>query len=59
MDRLARQDGVVVDYVALVDPVAAQEVPADHHGRAVLALAARLGSTRLIDNAMIDLEEAR
>ncbi|GAA2726350.1 pantoate--beta-alanine ligase [Cellulomonas aerilata] len=54
---------VDVEYAALVDPLTAQDVPADHLGAAVLALAARVGSTRLIDNAPLmlgrhDLEHA-
>jgi len=52
---LAGAAGLVVDYVALIDPGTAQEVAPDHHGPALLAVAARLGSTRLIDNAMMDL----
>ncbi|MQS08285.1 pantoate--beta-alanine ligase [Streptomyces alkaliphilus] len=38
------------DYLALVDPRDFREVPADHVGEAILAIAARVGSTRLIDN---------
>jgi pantoate--beta-alanine ligase len=49
--------GLVVDYVALVDPDTASEVAADHCGTALLAVAARIGSTRLIDNGTIDLED--
>jgi len=52
---LAGAAGLVVDYVALIDPGTAQEVAPDHHGPALLVVAARLGSTRLIDNAMMDL----
>lgn len=52
---LAGTAGVVVDYVALVDPGTARDVAADHRGTALLALAARVGSTRLIDNATMDL----
>jgi len=41
---------VELDYLALVDPHRFAEVPEDHRGPAVLAVAARVGSTRLIDN---------
>lgn len=54
---LAAEPGLVVDYVALVDPTTAQDVVAGHRGPALLALAARVGSTRLIDNVMLDLPE--
>ncbi|MEU5688136.1 pantoate--beta-alanine ligase [Streptomyces venezuelae] len=39
-----------LDYVTLVDPADFTEVRPGHHGEAVLAVAARVGSTRLIDN---------
>ncbi|QFR95062.1 pantoate--beta-alanine ligase [Streptomyces tsukubensis] len=41
---------LVLDYVALVDPDDFTEVEDGHTGEAVLAVAARVGSTRLIDN---------
>ncbi|MGN8245112.1 pantoate--beta-alanine ligase [Cellulomonas soli] len=41
----------VVDYVALVDPGTFADVGPDRTGPVVLALAARVGATRLIDNA--------
>lgn len=43
------------DYVALVDPGTFQPVAADHHGAALLLLAAHVGSTRLIDNTTVHL----
>ncbi|MGW1227360.1 pantoate--beta-alanine ligase, partial [Streptomyces sp. NPDC002530] len=40
-----------LDYVALVDPADFTEIPDDRTaGDAVLAVAARVGATRLIDN---------
>jgi pantoate--beta-alanine ligase len=46
-----------VDYLALVDARSYRPVPAephaDFHGDAVLAIAARVGTTRLIDNVMV------
>jgi pantoate--beta-alanine ligase len=44
-----------LEYAVLVDPFTAQEVSADHTGAAVFALAARVGATRLIDNAPLTL----
>lgn len=39
-----------LDYLALVDPSDFTEIEDDHTGEAVLAVAARVGTTRLIDN---------
>lgn len=56
LDRAASADPpVVVDYLALVDPQTFTEVPGDYRGEAVLAVAARVGSTRLIDNVPLTL----
>ncbi|WP_129339920.1 pantoate--beta-alanine ligase [Cellulomonas endophytica] len=44
-----------VDYVALVDPDGFTPVPPDGRGAALLLLAARVGGTRLIDNAELVL----
>ncbi|MFF3910974.1 pantoate--beta-alanine ligase [Streptomyces sp. NPDC001848] len=41
---------LVLDYLALVDPSDFTEVPDDFTGEAILAVAARVGTTRLIDN---------
>ncbi|MFJ5875891.1 pantoate--beta-alanine ligase [Streptomyces sp. NPDC093088] len=41
---------LTLDYLALVDPADFTEVADDHEGDAVLAVAARVGTTRLIDN---------
>ncbi|MGJ7418451.1 pantoate--beta-alanine ligase [Streptomyces cinereoruber] len=41
---------LTLDYLALVDPADFTEVADDHDGDAVLAVAARVGTTRLIDN---------
>ncbi|MBB1253713.1 pantoate--beta-alanine ligase [Streptomyces sp. OF3] len=51
---LAEASGVEVDYLALVDPADFADVAEDHRGPAVLALAARVGTTRLIDNVRLD-----
>jgi pantoate--beta-alanine ligase len=52
---LARESGVRTDYVTLVDPRTFTEVPDNYAGPAVLAIAAYVGSTRLIDNATLEL----
>ena len=41
---------LALDYLALVDPSDFTEIPDDFTGEAVLAVAARVGTTRLIDN---------
>ncbi|MET9295359.1 pantoate--beta-alanine ligase [Streptomyces sp. NPDC003077] len=41
---------LVLDYLALVDPSDFTEVPDAYEGEAILAVAARVGDTRLIDN---------
>ncbi|MEV6318551.1 pantoate--beta-alanine ligase [Streptomyces sp. NPDC051776] len=47
------------DYLALVDPADFTDVPADFTGEAVLAVAARVGTTRLIDNIRLQFGAAR
>lgn len=48
---LAEQPELGVDYAALVDPATLRDVPPDFVGEALLVVAARVGTTRLIDNA--------
>lgn len=50
---------IAVDYVALVDPAYFTEVPDGYEGEAVLAVAARVGTTRLIDNSRLQLGASR
>ncbi|MBW5421974.1 pantoate--beta-alanine ligase [Streptomyces sp. BG9H] len=51
LDEAARlSPPLELDYVALVDPADFTEVRPGHTGDAVLAVAAKVGSTRLIDN---------
>jgi pantoate--beta-alanine ligase len=54
---LGAQPGVDTDYVALVDPDTFEDVAADAHvvRQAVLAVAARVGTTRLIDNESVQI----
>ncbi|SDJ91812.1 pantoate--beta-alanine ligase [Nonomuraea jiangxiensis] len=44
-----------VDYLVLVDPATFAEVSESYAGPAVLAVAARIGDTRLIDNVILTL----
>ncbi|MGA4850428.1 pantoate--beta-alanine ligase [Streptomyces sp. G5(2025)] len=51
LDEAARlRPPLELDYVALVDPADFTDVRPGHTGEAVLAVAAKVGSTRLIDN---------
>ncbi|MEW2410548.1 pantoate--beta-alanine ligase [Streptomyces griseoviridis] len=51
LDEAARlTPPLALDYLALVDPADFTEIGDDHAGEAVLAVAARVGATRLIDN---------
>ncbi|MDQ1585899.1 MAG: pantoate--beta-alanine ligase, partial [Actinomycetota bacterium] len=54
-DVLRDQSGVDVDYLVLADPVNLHDVPEDFAGAALLAVAARVGTTRLIDNLVVTL----
>jgi pantoate--beta-alanine ligase len=47
---LAEQPLLGLDYARLVDPATLDDVPDDFAGEALLVLAARVGTTRLIDN---------
>jgi pantoate--beta-alanine ligase len=47
---LDAEPSVRVDYLVLVHPTTLTDVPDDHVGEALLAVAARVGTTRLIDN---------
>lgn len=49
---------VVLDYVALIDPADFTEAGPEHTGPAVLAVAAKVGTTRLIDNVPLDFGAA-
>ncbi|HTI32167.1 MAG TPA: pantoate--beta-alanine ligase [Miltoncostaea sp.] len=53
-ERVEAEPVVKLDYLAIVDPDTFLEA-ADLHGPALLLIAARVGSTRLIDNARITL----
>jgi pantoate--beta-alanine ligase len=48
--------GLAPDYLALVDPATFEQVGEGATGRALLLAAAKIGSTRLIDNMPLDLD---
>jgi pantoate--beta-alanine ligase len=51
LDQAAKADPpLVLDYLALVDPVSFTAVGDGHRGQALLLVAAKVGTTRLIDN---------
>ncbi|MEV7276740.1 pantoate--beta-alanine ligase [Streptomyces sp. NPDC093111] len=49
-DAARAEPPLTLDYLALVDPADFTEVEDGHDGEAILAVAARVGTTRLIDN---------
>ncbi|GAA0379841.1 pantoate--beta-alanine ligase [Microbispora corallina] len=54
LDEAARLDPpLLLDYVALVDPATFTPVEDGFRGEAVLAVAAKVGTTRLIDNLVV------
>ena len=53
---LAAEPGVDVDYVELVDPATFLPVADDHRGPATAIVAARVGTTRLIDNRSVTVD---
>jgi pantoate--beta-alanine ligase len=52
-DVLIREPLCRVDYLALAHPDTLDDVPEWYRGEALLAVAARVGATRLIDNALV------
>jgi len=58
-DVLARADGVVLDYLAVVDPASCESVANDYRGEVIIAVAAKVGSTRLIDNMHATIKGGR
>ena len=55
LDRAVEDPAFQLDYAVLVNPVTFAELPDDYTGAAVFAMAARIGTTRLIDNARLTL----
>lgn len=51
--RIEAQPAVKLDYLAIVDPESFRQASPDHHGPALMLIAARVGTTRLIDNQLL------
>ena len=54
-DVLVREPLCLVDYLVLVDPFTLEDVPEWYRGEALLAVAGRVGTTRLIDNVLVNV----
>ncbi len=60
LDDAARlEPPLTLDYLALVDPSDFTEIPDSYEGEAILAVAAKVGTTRLIDNIRLDFGAGR
>jgi pantoate--beta-alanine ligase len=53
---LSGDDQIELDYLKVVDPATFLPVDDGYRGKAVILIAARVGTTRLIDNEMIFLQ---
>ncbi len=54
-DVLVREPLCLVDYLALAHPETLEDVPEWYRGEGLLAVAARVGATRLIDNVLLNV----
>jgi pantoate--beta-alanine ligase len=54
-DVLVTEPLCLVDYLVLVHPTTLDDVPEWYRGEALLAVAARVGTTRLIDNVVVTI----
>jgi len=52
---LVREPLALIDYLVLVDPSTLDDVPEWYRGEALLAVAGRVGTTRLIDNIPVNV----
>ncbi|WP_025158233.1 pantoate--beta-alanine ligase [Leifsonia aquatica] len=53
--RIDGEPAVKLDYLVIVDPLSFLEATPGHHGQALMLVAARVGTTRLIDNRRITI----
>jgi pantoate--beta-alanine ligase len=54
LDRVQFEPAFELDYATMVNPATFAEVPDDHTGKVLMVLAAKVGNTRLIDNALLE-----
>ncbi|MDQ1537960.1 MAG: pantoate--beta-alanine ligase [Actinomycetota bacterium] len=54
-DVVVREPLALIDYLVLVDPLTLEDVPEWYRGEALLAIAGRVGTTRLIDNVPVNV----
>ena len=52
-DRITAESGMQIDYISICDPISLQEIE-EVKGRTLIALAVKIGSSRLIDNCIIE-----
>ena len=52
---LVKEPLALIDYLVLVHPSTLEDVPEWYHGEALLAVAGRVGTTRLIDNIPVNV----
>jgi pantoate--beta-alanine ligase len=52
-DRITAESGVRIDYISICDPISLQEIE-EVKGRTLIALAVKIGSSRLIDNCIVE-----
>jgi pantoate--beta-alanine ligase len=51
-DRITAESGMQIDYISICDPISLQEIE-EVKGRTLIALAVKIGSSRLIDNCIV------
>jgi len=52
-DRITAESGIQIDYISICDPISLQEI-GEVKGRTLIALAVKIGSSRLIDNCIVE-----
>ena len=50
---MAKENGAVVDYIEVVDPDTLESLDSEVDGPGLVALSAKFGTTRLIDNTVL------